>query len=99
MQIEDLKILFGQHPEIGLLQREIQKGRGTHVLLSGLYASARALALAQLRKPLLVIFDNAEAAQYFYSDALSLAARVFSFLIARNGAEWMRRHRFNERNA
>ena len=74
-----MKILFGQHPEIGLLQREIQKGRGTHVLLSGLYASARALALAQLRKPLLVIFDNAEAAQYFYSDALSLAARVFFF--------------------
>ena len=45
------------------------------MLLSGLHASARALALAQLRKPLLVIFDNAESAQYIYSDLRSLESR------------------------
>ena len=69
MQISDLEILFAQHPEIRVLQREVSKGRDTHVLVSGLYASARALALSALtREPLFIVMDNAEAAQYMYSD-------------------------------
>ena len=74
MSIEDLKILFGEHPELAAVRKALAHN-GTHVLLSGLHASARALALAQLRKPLLVIFDNAEAAQYIYSDLRSLESR------------------------
>ena len=78
MSIEDLKILFGEHPELAAVRKALAHN-DAHVLLSGLHASARALALAQLRKPLLVIFDNAEAAQYIYSDLRSLESRVFFF--------------------
>ena len=87
MQIEDLDILFGQHPEIALARRELQKGKGTHLLLSGLHASARALALAHMRTPLFVVIDNAEEAQYIYGDLRSIegqrnkeqGTRVFFF--------------------
>ena len=78
MQISDLEILFSHHPEIGLMKRELAKGRGTHVLLGGLYASARALALHALTMPsavshqdsagLFIVMDNAENAQYMYGD-------------------------------
>ena len=78
MSIEDLKILFGEHPELAAVRKALAHN-DAHVLLSGLHASARALALAQLRKPLLVIFDNAESAQYIYSDLRSLESRVFFF--------------------
>ena len=78
MGIEDLKILFGEHPELAAVRKALAHN-DAHVLLSGLHASARALALAQLRKPLLVIFDNAESAQYIYSDLRSLESRVFFF--------------------
>ena len=78
MSIEDLKILFGEHPELAAVRKALAHN-DAHVLLSGLHASARALALAQLRKPLLVIFDNAEAAQYIYSDLRSLESSVFFF--------------------
>lgn len=79
MQLGDLEILFGQHPEIGLIRRELGRGRGVHVLLSGLHASARALAIAQIKEPLFVIFDNAETAQYFYADLKTIGAQVAFF--------------------
>ena len=79
MQIGDLEIVFAQHPEIALAKRELQKGRETHVLLSGFHASARALMLAELRAPLFVIFDNAESAQYVYADLKTLGANVQYF--------------------
>ncbi|MBO7457664.1 MAG: transcription-repair coupling factor [Paludibacteraceae bacterium] len=79
MQISDLEILFGHHPELALTKRELQKGSVTHVLWSGLYASTRALALAQLEKPLFVIFDNAEAAQYLYTDLKTVGADAMFF--------------------
>ena len=71
MSIEDLKILFGEHPELAAVRKALAHN-DAHVLLSGLHASARAMALAQLCKPLFVIFDNAESAQYIYSDLRSL---------------------------
>ena len=74
VSIEDLKILFGEHPELAAVRKALAHN-DAHVLLSGLHASARAMALAQLRKPLFVIFDNAEAAQYIYSDLRSLESR------------------------
>ena len=74
MSIEDLKILFGEHPELAAVRKALAHN-DAHVLLSGLHAYARELALAQLRKPLLVIFDNAESAQYIYSDLRSLESR------------------------
>ena len=68
MNIEDLEILFSQHPEIGLIRWELGRGKDTHVLVSGLHASARALALVALNAPLFIILDNSEAAQYLYAD-------------------------------
>ena len=68
MNIEDLEILFSQHPEIGLIRRELGRGKDTHVLVSGLHASARALAFGALNAPLFIILDNSEAAQYLYAD-------------------------------
>ena len=60
------------------MKRELAKTRGTHVLLGGLYASARALALHALTMPsavshqdsagLFIVMDNAENAQYMYGD-------------------------------
>ncbi len=76
--IEDLKILFGEHPELAAVRKALAHNNA-HVLLSGLHASARALALAQLREPLFVIFDNAEAAQYIYADLKTLGAEVGFF--------------------
>ena len=75
VSIEELNILFGEHPELAAVRKELAH-RDAHVLLSGLHASARALALAHIAKPLFVIFDNAEAAQYFYSDLRSLTAKA-----------------------
>ena len=79
MQISELEILFAQHPEIRAMQREVAKGRGTHVLVAGLHASSRALALAQMKEPLFVLLDDAEKAQYLYADLKALGAEVGFF--------------------
>ena len=68
-----MKILFGEHPELAAVRKELAH-KNAHVLLSGLHASARALALAHMHAPLFVIFDNAEVAQYLYADLKTLGA-------------------------
>ena len=73
MNIGELEILFGQHPELAAVRKELAH-TDAHVLLSGLHASSRALALAQVGKPLFVIFDNAESAQYLYADLKTIGA-------------------------
>jgi len=73
VNIEELEILFGQHPELAAVRKELAHS-DAHVLLSGLHASSRALALAQVGKPLFVIFDNAESAQYLYADLKAVGA-------------------------
>ena len=45
--IEDLKILFGEHPELAAVRKALAHNNA-HVLLSGLHASARALAIAAI---------------------------------------------------
>jgi len=75
MTIEELEIAFEKHPQIGLIRRELVRGKDSHVLVSGLHASARALALSALRTPLFIVMDNAETAQYMYSDLLSIEGR------------------------
>ncbi len=73
VSIEELEILFGQHPELAAVRKELAHA-DAHVLLSGLHASARALALAHLESALFVILDNAESAQYLYADLKSVGA-------------------------
>ena len=87
MQIGELEIAFSQHSEIGLIEKELRRGKEGHLLLTGLRASARAMVLAQLKEPLFIIMDNAEAAQYLYADlrvlkgqtAENMAPSVFFF--------------------
>ena len=98
VNIEDLKILFGEHPELAAVRKALAHNNA-HVLLSGLHASARALAIAAINSGatalnsskgtlnsskgafncaegtcMFVIFDNAESAQYIYSDLKTLGA-------------------------
>ena len=61
------------------MQRELAKGRETHVLVAGLHASARALTLAQANEPLFVLLDDAEKAQYLYADLKALGSEVGFF--------------------
>ena len=73
VNIGELEILFGQHPELAAVRKELAHA-DAHVLLGGLHSSARALALAQVGHPQFVIFDNAESAQYLYADLKTVGA-------------------------
>jgi transcription-repair coupling factor (superfamily II helicase) len=55
------------------VNRELGKGKGMHLLLTGLHAGARALALAHVKRPLFIVLDQSEAAQYLFSDLRTLA--------------------------
>lgn len=80
MLIGELGIAYSQHPIVDVLRSEIQKhgkrrAANQHVLLSGLHASARSLALYALHDSkgcYLVIPDNADDAQYIYADLRAL---------------------------
>ena len=65
------------------MRRELEKGKVSHLLLTGVYASTRALVLTQVRRPLFILLDNSEAAQYLYADLKVLSespeANVFFF--------------------
>ena len=34
LKIEDLEILFAEHPEIGAIRKELQRGKNAHVLVA-----------------------------------------------------------------
>ena len=65
------------------MRRELEKGKVSHLLLTGVYASARALVLTHVRRPLFILLDNSETAQYLYADLKVLSespeANVFFF--------------------
>ena len=79
MQIDELEILFSQHPEIKAIGERLMAKGDKHVLVSGLHASARALALTQVRAPQFIVMDNAEAAQYLFADLKTLGANAGFF--------------------
>ena len=83
MQIRDLNILFGEHPEIKVIGDRLGVRGDKHLLLSGLHASARALTLAHVTRPMFVIFDNAEAAQYLYGDLKAIGVNAGFFPAAK----------------
>ena len=74
VKIDDLEILFGQHPQVKVIGERLAVRGDRHVLVSGLHAFARALMLAQLRTPLFIVLDNAETAQYMYADLKTMGA-------------------------
>ena len=90
MQINELQQLFGMHPELDVLTQELSKKGNKHLLLKGLYASARAFILNALVSRLhthnkgnvcFIVLDNADDAQYLYADlrTLSNESEVYYF--------------------
>ena len=72
MDITELRALFGHHPEIDIIHKELTKGSERHLLLSGLHASARSLLLSEVHptasheeegRVLAYIADNGDQAQ------------------------------------
>lgn len=76
MHIEELEELMAMHPEVESGCKELSKSNGKHLLLSGLHASARSMLLAAIQRKIgqsvLVVMDNADEAQYMYSDLNSI---------------------------
>ena len=72
MHIEELEELMAMHPEVESGCKELSKNNRKHLLLSGLHASARSMLLAAIQRKIgqsvLVVMDNADEAQYMYSD-------------------------------
>ena len=84
MTIDELEELIAQHPEVDIVSRELGKSKSKHLLLSGLHASARSMLLSAIKndelrsksgkagRTMLVVMDNADEAQYMYSDLRTL---------------------------
>ena len=94
MTIEDLHSAFLDRPEIKAAIKELKRGGETHLLLSGLHASARALAIEAItirtmydvqctkdeKRVFFVVIDNEEDAKYLYADLKkSSENKVFFF--------------------
>ena len=81
MEIGDLEQLLSLHPEVDILAKELSKKREKHFLLRDLHASAQAIILSALHhqlaqakhaRPMLIVLDNADRAQYMYADLRTL---------------------------
>lgn len=88
MQIRELQQVFALHPEVSVLCQTLRRERPCHLHLKGLYTSARAMllaavsdALARDNRPrtMIVVMDNADDAQYMYSDLHTLKDPVWYF--------------------
>ena len=82
MQIGELEQLLGLHPEVEVLAKEFSKKREKHFLLKDLHASAQSIILHALHqrlahaknaRPMLILLDNADEAQYMYADLRTLS--------------------------
>ena len=89
MTIEDLHSAFLDRPEIKAAIKELKRGGETHLLLSGLHASARALAIEAItirtmydvqctkdeKRVFFVVIDNEEDAKYLYADLVQVQSQ------------------------
>ncbi len=89
MTIEDIHSAFLDRPEIKAAIKELKRGGETHLLLSGLHASARALAIEAItirtmydvrctkdeKRVFFVIIDNEEDAKYLYADLVQVQSQ------------------------
>ena len=83
MQIGDFGQLMSMHPELDVLQKQISRGQHKHILLNGLYASARAVILSSLQQRLsptghamLIVLGDADDAQYMFRDLQVLGTDI-----------------------
>ena len=81
MEIRDLEEFLSLHPEVGILAKELGKKCEKHFLLKNLHASAQAIILSavasklahnQQSRDILIVLDNADRAQYLFSDLRTL---------------------------
>ncbi len=72
MTLTELHSLLSQHPVVEAVLSEVKRKAKKHVLLPGLYASARPMMLAtlfqQAKRNILVVADNVDEAAYLKSD-------------------------------
>ena len=82
MQMGELEQLFALHPEVNVLAKELSKKCEKHFLLRNLFASSQSLLLHAVHqqlvadkqyRPILVVLDNADDAQYMYADLRTLS--------------------------
>ena len=82
MQIGDLEQIFALHPEVDVLAKELSKKCKKHFLLRNLFASSRSIILhslhqrlagTQYARPMVVVLDNVDDAQYMYADMRTLS--------------------------
>ena len=83
MTIEELYDLLRQAPEWESSAKMLKQGKTQHLLWSHLYASARAIGIAAvsqfLQRPLLIVMDSADEAQYLYADLQALKSAALFF--------------------
>ena len=81
MQIDALAQLMAMHPEVDVLSQALSRKSYKHFLLSGLYASAQAIILCALHRqlasnsatrPMVIVLDDSDKAQYMYADIKTL---------------------------
>ncbi|MBQ9603717.1 MAG: transcription-repair coupling factor [Paludibacteraceae bacterium] len=84
MTIEELNTLMAGHPQVDAIGNYLRKKSG-HLLLTGLNASARYLILSRLSadRPMLLVMDSQDEAQYAFADLQTLGANVLYFPTSR----------------
>ncbi len=76
-----INILFARHPEISLIKRELERGKDTHVLVSGLHSSARAIALSTLRHALKLYFNDRSSGELALPTNMKFAGIPVFFIV------------------
>lgn len=84
MTIEELNTLMAGHPQVDAIGNYLRKKSG-HLLLTGFNASARYLILSRLSadRPMLLVMDSQDEAQYAFADLQTLGANVLYFPTSR----------------
>ena len=84
MTIEELNTLMAGHPQVDAIGNYLRRKSG-HLLLTGLNASARYLILSRLSadRPMLLVMDSQDEAQYAFADLQTLGANVLYFPTSR----------------
>ncbi len=97
MKTNDLYDIIAQNPKIAIVREQLRRGGEKHLLLSGLYGSARAMVILAAgqsgreaerlkgQRSLCVVMDNEEEARYMFGDLrqISQPDDVFFFPTSR----------------
>ena len=80
MHIEELYELLSEHPQTGAVREWLRQRGDRHLLLTGLYASARAVSVAAWRQQAVVaVMSGEDEARYLHSDLKTIGANALFF--------------------